>query len=156
MACGNCSKKWYVRTILWLDRMINKTNWKATWYWSLEKRHYLWIGKGFNPDYTQVCNACTLGGDTSCNMEYDCSVVTTCRLHTCTVPTPACPTALPNSTYISNTCVCTKSGCRCAGTCSGAATCAKTGACNYNCDPGYTWNGVACVVAAKGSFFKLF
>lgn len=147
MACGKCQKKFHIRIILWLDSIINKTNWRATTYQSYLQKKYLWVGKGFNPDYTTVC---TKGGSG------------TCQTGTCVAPeggdcipdssgcSCSCPSPpIANSHYVSDTCVKGYTGCQCyyqggAFRCS-AIVCACSGACAYSCDTGYSWNGSACV-----------
>lgn len=132
-----------------------RTQWRPVFWYGIREGRFLkdlkfkclfWVGKGFNPDYTLSCNACVLGGDTSCSESGYCAIVATCRIHTCT--TGCLP--LPNSTC-TNTCACTPSGCKCVATvCQDPAsfppTCAgPTGLCSCTCTPPYVWNGVACV-----------
>jgi len=126
-------------------RWVFQTNWQATFLWSFLKHKIVWIGKGFNPDYTQPCNACIVGGN--CAAGDECAVPANCRVsNTCT---PNCPAPLPNSTCTPNTCACSKGGCSCVGTpklCAGVASCAApVGQCNCNCNTGFHWETNQCV-----------
>lgn len=100
------------------------------------------ILKGYNPNYTQPC---TIGGVGVCYFDGEaCDVLS----NNCTC---SCPAALPNSHKVSD----------CSGVptvkctfhhpygCTPSCTC-PSGTCGYDCDTGYVWNGVSCVVPSAG------
>jgi len=128
-----------------LKALLFRTNWKATLFWRR------WIGKGHNPDYTQNCVS---SGTCSCRTAgFFCLNDDQCRIAgTCAC---ACPAPLPNSSLVNNLCTVTRTHtCTCdvtynlcdpPGTCT--CGCTPPAGCQYNCDPGYAWNGVACVLA---------
>jgi hypothetical protein len=100
--------------------------------------------------YTQDC----LGdcGTASCSSKNKaCPELCTKGVGACSIPIPlSCPDPLPYSHFVSQNCSCVamKTGClECDpdGTCVDYTFCNKTGICNYECDPGYTWDGTACV-----------
>jgi len=159
MECPNCQKRipkgaGFARFFL---EHLRRTNWKATIFWTFKMRVWTWIGKGWNPDYTQ---SCTVGGTCTCKSGTDCSTSDPgCVTQTCSC---SCPSALANSTYVSDSCDPLYAGnCLCTGTpkkCASLRTCTCNcggGACSYNCDAGYTWNGVACVSAEKPQVYIL-
>jgi len=119
-----------------LTKWTFQLNLKATLRWRR------WIGKGMNPDYTQPCNACPAG---NCATGESCLTAESCR----TCPQPSCPSPLPHSHLITNTCACAMySGCLCSSkACKGTpGTCSySSGTCSYNCDIGFKWDGVQCV-----------
>jgi len=137
-----------------LRRWVFKTNWKATFLWSFIFRRLTWIGKGFNPDYTLACLPCSKSG--SCGAGQPCGAVAECRIYfTCT---GVCPSALPHSTLVSNTCACAKGGCSCLKppyepekVCGGTiGTClTPSGICGFDCDDGYEYKNGQCVPKAK-------
>lgn len=133
----------------WLYRWSFFTNWKATFFQSFRLKRLIWIGKGFNPDYTQVCNACTQSG--SCLPKGDeCVVTADCRNTAKCVGSCPAPSD-PNSSLVSNTCACSiSSGCGCTAKQCASTTwvCATpTGTCGYNCNPPRVWNGSQCVLS---------
>ena len=132
------------------EQWVFDTNWKATFLWSFLKKRLIWIGKGGNSpyDYTQVCNDDCAVATGSCGAGLPCTVASDCRKNfTCT---STCPAALAHSSLTLNACVCGELGCTWVSKkCSGAnpsCTVVVSGDCEYTCDPGYTWNGVACAV----------
>lgn len=130
-------------------QFLNRTNFKATLCWTFWLHEWVHIGKGHNPDYTQPCNPCTRIGDcaplSECGIAADCREYFTCQR--------SCPAPLPNSTCTPNTCNCAQNGCSCVHEqCTNvpAPTCgAPAGQCDCNCNPGYVWDGVQCVLSAE-------
>lgn len=128
----------YRRRVGRLERFRNEmyrwcflTQWRATFWQSFKHRRLIWIGGGFNPDYTQACSACTKSGN--CNVLGECGTAAQCYAYT--TCNPICPDALANSTIVSNTCACVVGGCGCVkGACTGTiGTCATpTGICGYD------------------------
>lgn len=125
-----------IRIRNFLRRWIFETNWRATLYW------FRWIGKGFNPDYTQtcICIGYCYTGDV-CIEDGDCRG---CG--------KSCPDPLPNSHFVNDNCVCgfyRIINCKCKiprGCSEGRVDCSvSAGSCRYDCDEGYYWNGTACV-----------
>ncbi|MCJ7634984.1 hypothetical protein MUP77_21665 [Candidatus Bathyarchaeota archaeon] len=160
--CPSCQEKQKQASgVLGLLRSIRFllviSNLRATLFQSILRRQFTWIGKGFNPDYSQ---ACTVSGACSCYKKLDfqpcyASGVDCTKTNTCGCSCPAASD--PNSSYTSNTCVSGLTNCSCdtVGTeqCLGTGACAcncTTGLCYYTCTPPYTWNGVACVLSAVG------
>lgn len=107
----------------------------------------------FDPDYFQNC---ITGGNCACYAVFhvcatdpDCVNTNTCA---CTCPAPP----VPNSSYVSNTCVPLASGCTCLITLRCRTTdlcsCSCSGLCYYNCDLGYVWNPItfACDLIPTG------
>jgi len=122
------------------------TQWRATIWQSFKHHMLIWIGRGNPVDYTQACNACPAG---DCSPGENCGVVGDCRY----CPPTTCPAPSdPNSHAESNTCSCVGTGgCLCSSKickASGTLICSLSGICNYHCNTGYTWNGVACVPVA--------
>jgi hypothetical protein len=135
----------YVNRLLWKWTFL--CNWKASIY------HKRWIGKGFNPDYTQNCGGvCT---QTTCpNYLVACTGILECiagGIPNCAMGTCACPAALPNSTYVSGVCTCNHTANSCE-TCFAVTSrcsvhyvvCPCAGVCNYNCTPPFVWDGIQC------------
>jgi len=96
-----------------------------------------------DPDYTQPCQATGdfLCAFVICFSDADCPVTSSW----CDV---ACPAPLPNSHLVSHTCIPVVPGCYCLfpdQVCIPRGPCGVTGLCSYDCDPGYVWNGEACV-----------
>lgn len=161
MACRRCSKKLHIRFFFWLinglvfwDRILTQTNWKATCYWSIQKRHYIWIGKGYNPDYTQNCAGTCTTGDCN-NYASPCASAVDCQMLNpdCAMGSCGCPAPLANSSQVADNCSCIASGLQCV-TCSGFFlcsvrnyTCSCGSTCGYSCNSGYVWSGVACIWA---------
>jgi hypothetical protein len=154
--CSKCKGKRFMlkRNLfgLYLPLLL-RLNVKSTIFWTLKKQRITWILKGYNPDYTQSCTIGTCSCD--CTVGFSCTIIAQCPEFSGSC---GCPTPLPNSsqvspctipcdqrTLFSNACTCRGSPRVCGGTCT--STCAG-GSCGYNCDPGYTWNGVQCVSAA--------
>lgn len=121
------------------------TQWRAMFWQSFKHHKLIWIGRGNPTDYTQICNACPAG---NCSVGYSCYTVADCR----DCPPTTCPAPSdPNSHAESNTCNCTgSSGCLCyLNICKATAMiCTLSGICNYHCNGGFVWNGVACVPIA--------
>jgi hypothetical protein len=131
-------------------------NWKATILW------HRWIGKGFNPDYSQLCVA---SGSITCqnagcatsypNCDQPCNTINiTCAC--------SCPSPLPHSHYVSDNCGVTHSSCVCRVSPPSNCICRFTGSaclcnaggpgtgnCYYNCDSGFIWNGSQCVSPSR-------
>jgi len=126
-------------TFLW--KWIHACNWKAT-IWNRR-----WVGKGFNPDYTLACvttGACSCFGNTHpCTSNPNCINANTCGA--------ARQASLANSHQVSSGCTFGFGGCLCdtgdTEMCYSGKICKCTvfGTCAYDCDIGYSWNGVACV-----------
>ena len=138
----------------WLFRWVFLTQWRATFLASFRSLSIMWVGRGFNPDYTQTCaGTCTTMAcpmyDESCITALHCQVTNP----TCTAGSCTCPAPLPNSTQTSNSCTCQASGNKCIA-CYGhicivvAYTCPCAGTCAFDCDTGYSWNGSQCVASA--------
>lgn len=103
------------------------------------------------PDYTQPCSSI---GSHLCRFNEACIVDPDCDVlpDTCSF---ACSPPLANSHLTGNTCVvgytpcvCIKSVCTQEG---GSEWCTISGDCEYDCDPGFVWNGVACVPVAPAA-----
>ena len=144
----------------WLYRWCFLTQWPATLLASFKNLSVTWIGRGFNPDYTQAC-AGTCKTEDCPNYAGPCGGANDCQILNppCTKVSCDCPAPLANSTEVSDGCACQAAGYKCT-TCSlitnlctvRTYTCPCVGTCGYNCDTGYTWNGSQCVlggVAAK-------
>ena len=149
----------------WLYRWCFLTQWRATFLASLKNLSVTWVGRGFNPDYTQVCSGSCASGNCPRYL-LACSTNASCQadpLVDCGVGTCDCAAPLANSTEVSNACGCPvdepDSACM---YCSGVIpnrkcqmhyyACTCGGTCGYNCNTGYSWNGSQCVlggVAAK-------
>lgn len=141
-----------------LYRWAFLTQWKATFLASVRARAVIWIGRGFNPDYTQACaGSCVT---TLCpNFGSECWSSVDCRIldPSCDMGACDCPAPLAHSTEVSNSCTCQASGYKCT-TCALYGSiyvctvrniiCPCGGTCGYNCDVGYSWNGSACVAVA--------
>jgi hypothetical protein len=140
----------------WLLRWVFDTNWKATFLWSFLKHKIIWVGKGYNPDYTRGCNfgTCTVDSSGCTKAGLPCLAPADCTGGSCVVTgSCGCPSPLPNSTQTTGCSItCLSTGiCRvcnlelltCTPTC-GRSNCAA-GLCSYTCDVGYHWSGVACV-----------
>lgn len=112
----------------------------------------------FDPDYSQACYVgsvpCSDYG-TSCTTQVDC-VNTNLDSSHCSDLLGECPAPLANSSLVSSDCVRTVSGyCTVCGgipkRCSATARCTVvSGACYYNCNAGFVWNGSACVAISAG------
>ena len=140
----------------WLYRWCFLTQWRATFLASFRSLSIMWVGRGFNPDYTQTCwGACTTGicinFGTPCGSYVECEMIDPfCPMGSC-----RCKDPLPNSSQVSDSCVCGSVGSKCR-TCHSIQTicttttylCTCGGTCGYNCNTGYTWNGSQCVVAS--------
>jgi hypothetical protein len=140
----------------WLFRWVFLTQWRATIYHSFCSLQITWVGRGFNPDYTQNCAGNCVRMDCwnyvgPCGSVNDCLIVNpSCSMGTC-----GCPAPLANSTQVSNSCVCQYGGNACTA-CSSITnlcttrwySCPCAGTCGYNCNTGYTWNGSQCVLSA--------
>jgi len=139
----------------WLFRWCFLTQWQATFLASFRTLSIMWIGRGFNPDYTQTCTGTCLteycpnyGG--YCAVIGDCAMVNPpCGMNTCT-----CKAPLANSHQVSNSCTCQAVGTKCA-VCNIYSTCTTRtfvcpcgGTCAFDCDTGYSWNGSQCVASA--------
>jgi hypothetical protein len=127
------------------------TSWRATLYRSARAGRLIWIGRGFNPDYTQACTgsagavSCT---DDACLDPPHNLCDRACLGGSCNCPAPSDP----HSHQVSSACGQIYSGacsCRFSGGVyycySYLASCACGGTCGYSCDPGYTWSGSQCV-----------
>ena len=140
----------------WLYRWCFLTQWRATLYASARNLKLTWIGKGFNPDYSQACVAsgsgyCTDDPASPCSSGGNLCMKAGCA---CSCPSPS----QANSHYVSNTCNRTFSGtCICdyigeeyyCARHGGSPACGcGSGSCWYSCDSGYSWNGSQCVVSA--------
>jgi len=95
---------------------------------------------GFDPDYSQ---SCVLGGNCICLMGA-CVGHEDCYNDSCTC---TCPPPLPNSSYVSDTCVSSHSGCQCQivipplrACFDYGCSCGCNGVCYYNCNPPYVWD----------------
>jgi len=137
-----------------MHRWIFITNIKATILQSFLHRHLLWIGKSYNPDYTKLCIG-TQGTRHCVDDPYDpCSDGGDSCVSSCTGGTCACQDPLANSHQVSSNCAQVFFGtcyCRHIGElafCTSTGTCQCSNYCGYDCDDGYTWNGVACVPTA--------
>jgi hypothetical protein len=140
----------HINSFLW--KWIFLCNWRASLFWSIKQKRICWIGKGFNPDYTQSCSgACALTPcpviGSYCDRPRDCGALgTPCAMNTC-----GCKAPLPNSVQVSNSCICSGTSTNCsvctANLCTAATfTCPCGGSCGYNCTPPYVWNGVSCQI----------
>ena len=140
----------------WLFRWVFLTQWRATFLASFRSLSITWIGRGFNPDYTQNCSGTCTRTDCWLYAE-DCGSPNQCPMTNprCAMGSCTCPAPLANSTQVSNGCTCAVVGTVCTA-CSGITslcttrnfTCPCAGTCGYNCNTGYTWNGSQCVVSA--------
>jgi hypothetical protein len=153
---------WYKHVNSFLWRWTLLCNWKATLLWTVKLKRLIWIGGGFNPDYTLACagtcNTTTLcpGYTKACDPE-----APNCDQYgpspNCAMATCACQTPLPHSTQISSGCTCTHTEASCI-LCSPATSkctqhyvsCPCAGTCGYNCDAGYSWNDSQCVLPSVG------
>jgi len=111
-----------------------------------------------NPSHYDYSQPCTVTGGCYCaSFETWCRFATTCweaSTHTCGCK---CPDPLPNSHYVSDDCSSYNTitdDCTCNlwwNWCEGTCKCGCTGACYYDCDEGFEWDGTACVpvVVAK-------
>lgn len=142
----------------YLRRWVFRTNWRATFLWRK------WIGRGYNPDYTQAC----VGGDCAATQDCDhaglgCTSSIYCDVGSCgVVGNCGCPDPLPNSSEVSGCDV----ACSSLGTCGYCSplfevcfpTCriafCSVGDCAYECTPPYVWNGVACALP-RGIFVQI-
>jgi len=132
----------------WLFKWIFLCNWQATLY------NRRWVGKGYNPDYTLLC---VTSGSVTC-VSVTCTASLPDCLGTCTTNFTcacACSAPLADSHYVSDTCISSHATCRCRlisslCRCSVTApTCSCAGTCAYECDVGFSWNGVACVAPSN-------
>jgi hypothetical protein len=144
------------RFIVQLYRWTFLTQWRATFLMSFKFKRVMWVGRGYNPDYTQACTGtCTTTGCPNyaeyCDESADCRILDpTCSMGSC-----GCPAPLANSSQVSNSCTCQAVGYKCT-TCSPTLyscstitfTCPCAGTCGYDCNPGYSWNGSQCVASA--------
>jgi hypothetical protein len=146
---------------MWIYRLTYLTNWKATFFWTFKLKRLAWVGKSFNPDYTQACtqSTCALVANV-CNVGEYCTNATACALVVPCSKTGSCgcTTPLPHSSQLSGctiTCAVT-GGCGCVSHGCTINTCAivscLTGTCGYICDGGYTWNGSQCVASGQQLF----
>jgi hypothetical protein len=148
----------------WIYRLAYLTNWKASFLWTFKLKRLAWIGKSFNPDYTQACaqSTCALAVN-ACNVGEYCTTVTACVNASPCAKTGGCgcTAPLPHSTQLSGcTVTCAVTGtCGCASHYCTINTCTivscLTGTCGYNCDGGYTWNGSQCVASGGQQLFTL-
>jgi len=138
-----------------LYRWCFLTQWRATLLASTRQLSVIWIGRGFNPDYTQNCiGICTF--DYCPNYGNDCAGSVDCQIlsPTCTdMGTCDCPTPLANSHEVGNSCTCQASGYKCTAcaypllVCNNRTySCPCAGTCAFDCDTGYSWNGSQCVL----------
>jgi hypothetical protein len=129
-------------------QLLSKVNIRATLLWSWRLRRLSWVLRGYNPDYTL---ACTLTGSVTCygvlvhcTTDEDCLNTYSCQCQ--------CPSPLPHSHNVSLCTVTSVPDCPCSQTahrCGLVGSCsACNGTCGYDCDSGYTWNGIQCVSAA--------
>lgn len=125
-----------------------ETNFKSSIFWTFRLHRLIWIGKGYNPDYSQLCTPHGVknckSASTPCTSPSQCQDVNNC---TCDCPAPTDP----NSTYTSNTCSPTIPSCACIArtNCTGGTlpcSCSVVGRCYYTCTPPYVWNGTTCVL----------
>jgi hypothetical protein len=140
-----------------LFKLALLTNWRATLLWSWKRRGFTWIGRHFNPDYTQNCTGTCVTTDCP-NYTGDCGAENDCRVldPPCSMGSCGCPAPLANSTQVSNSCTCQAVGYKCTS-CSVITnlctvrtyTCPCGGTCGYNCNTGYSWNGSQCVPSGR-------
>jgi hypothetical protein len=126
-------------------------NWPATLF------NHRWIGRGYNPDYTQNCTGTCVTTDCP-NYAGDCGTENDCRVldPPCSMGSCGCPAPLANSSQVSNGCTCQAVGYKCTA-CSMITnlctvrtyTCPCSGTCGYDCDPGFSWNGSQCVPSGR-------
>jgi len=143
----------------WVYRWCFLTQWRATLLASSRNLSVTWVGRGFNPDYTQACTG-TCSTTLCVNYAQDCGGENDCRMlnPTCNIGSCACPAPLTNSSQVSSGCTCQAVGYKCQ-TCSEISykcstrnfTCPCGGTCGYNCNTGYSWNGSQCVASARKS-----
>lgn len=149
-----------INRFMW--KWIRLCNWKATFLWTVKNFRFIWIGKSYNPDYTQTCinGTCASSALTCTKHDWECESSSECVGGTCSVSgSCGCPAPSIAHSSQSSACsvLCLTTG-RCdiyTGTCT--PTCYHTncllGTCGYTCDSGYVWNGVACV--ASGVLIQL-
>lgn len=137
--------------------LVGITNWKATIVWSWRRKEWTWIGKGYNPDYSMACTgSCgTASGNCpnylgSCAGSADCRMYTSCPISSCGCPAPSDPNShqAVNNCYCSNTYVCTSCILTICKTKTYSYTCACASTCSYDCNVGFTWNGIQCIPIA--------
>lgn len=143
-----------INSFLWKWTFL--CQWKATLFWSVRQFRLSWIGKGFNPDYTQNCAGTCIRMD-CWNYAGPCGTTNDCLMSNpnCTMGTCGCPAPVANSSQVLDSCTCQFVGNACT-VCSLITnlcttryyTCPCGGICGYNCDAGYFWNGVACIPVA--------
>jgi hypothetical protein len=126
-------------------------NVKATILHSFLHHRLIWIGKSYNPDYTQSCTG--IAGTPRCRSDPSdpCPPAGGNCVESCTGGTCGCPAPLPNSSQVASNCAINYIGlcvCRLIGAClQSGMSCPCENTCGYNCDLGFTWNGVQCVSA---------
>lgn len=159
MRCEKCDKLERTKPRRDAVRYILSTNVRATiwrtWRFLLEN---FWIGRGYNPDYTQACTAGTCAASGTCNCKsskcrtgFTCATTGACGCPAPTDPNSAQTDACTASCISTNTCKTDLSACSVpanCGACGVDATCAGT--CGYTCNSGFIWNGSQCVPGGAG------
>ena len=141
-----------------LFRWCFLTQWRATILATFKNQGLTWIGRGYNPDYTQICiNGTCTSTNTCTKTDLECETSSECIGGSCTITgSCGCPApSIPNSSLFSACSVyCVPLG-KCPN-CDGFScyhTCHHSscllGTCGYNCNSGYVWNGSQCVASAK-------
>lgn len=154
MRCKKCDEMAKSKTSRDVVKYILLTNPKATiwrtWRFLLEN---FWVGRGYNPDYTQACTSgtCAATGECLCKSK-KCQAGFTCSTSgACGCPAPSDPNssqtvACTASCISTNTCKTDSSACTVnanCGACGVNSTCAGT--CGYTCNSGFVWTGALCV-----------
>lgn len=159
MRCKRCdeqAKKQQGRDVVKYILMTNPraTIWR-TWRFLLLN---FWVGRGYNPDYTQACTSgtCAASGECLCKSKkcqagFTCSTTGACGCPAPTDPNSSQTVACTASCISTNTCKTDSSACTVnanCGACGVDATCAGT--CGYTCNSGFIWNGSQCVPGGAG------
>lgn len=158
MRCKKCDEAQKGQEARAIVNLLLKTNIRAsiwrTWRFLFAT---FWIGRGYNPDYTQACTqgTCAATGDCVC-------LGKTCRADTCNF-SGACGCPAPTDPNSSQTVACTTSCAKTSKCKTGGESCTSgvpstcynptgcgvvdctAGTCGYTCNSGYTWNGSQCV-----------
>jgi len=134
--CPKC-KKTLLKRLGSFFRKAKATNVKATVYWTLKLHRHIWVGKGYNPDYSLDCVekgycACFNYKDWYCRMS-----INVCNCD--------CPSPLAHSSQVAKNCGTSIYSC---GSLAEDCPCDCLyciGTCDYNCDSGHYWSGSACL-----------
>ncbi len=147
-------------------------NVKATILHSFLNHRLIWVGKSYNPDYTQNCFGTCVSNTLCDNYLMPCTTTADCRLNLtdCPMGGCGCPAPLPNSAQVVNGCTChpNPTACQVCNALLGCTVrlkgCGCLGTCGYNCNSGFIWNGSQCVASAValdkafigGGFYHVF